>query len=1666
MSELPVVELPVVELIFQTVAGSPWEGSAVLRFNGENSQPFSVREGLTSKQRDDIRWYIEEFMSFPEGGNASRALDIESELAKYGRDLWNGLTKARDGERLLENFIRDVQHAGGGRLELRADTARDEVAFRTPWELMRVGGGDNGGDGTLLHQFGVTVVRRGKPNVIPTVGSLDTSGGLRVLAVVCRPDDTGFLDPRFTPEAIIDAVADNPQITLDFCRPGTLATLTKTLEDAMQAKQPYHVVHFDGHGTTLPTEAGIGALCFENDDESLDLVRATQFGDLMSRFKVPLVVLEACRTSTKTLARETVAGALVKQGVGSVVAMGHSVHVDMTRILMQSFYESVADRRSVGDALQAARNQVLSTKARRVRITADAPTVDLQDWFVPQLYQAGNDPVLVREPPARAAGRRRSKKKTAEPLFHGFGPEPKAGFHGRGRELHRLERLLLRERAIVIHAPGGMGKTTISREAANWWLRSGLFPDGAVFVSLEENLTVARLIEQTGVALEGHDFFKRPESERADWIAEQLADRRLLLVWDNFESVLPAFQESPDPNAAERRSLTGADGADSQPDSNAGERAPSPQPSPPDQISRTEDAGFGGEGASSPLRDDDRAEAPADVAPQVFLSHSSADKMLARRLAADLYDASVKVWFDEWEIETGDSITQKIQDGLRESDFVAVLLTRQSVEHAWVEKEWQSRIALEAATGRKLILPLKADDCELPPLLTDRAFADFTIEYAAGLKQLLRALGIAAAGNESRAGSHWPQTSPTGFEPIPNASESPDGTTAGGNRPYDEHIQARLAEFAKLADAWTKGKTRLLVTCRDPEVGLDSSGLSVRPFALGELLIEEGLMLLVGYLDKLSVPRSEREKRGWTADELRPIVQGALGHPLALELLTPHVKALGPQTVIDDLGQLLASSEQSHHEGRNRSIGYSLEFSIRHLTAASREVLPAIALLSGGCIDKMAQMVTGLDDTAWQTARAEFERLGLIRVDEPWLRPHPVLDVYASEPTAPEAGIDEASKTSAPGAGTDATSTEEPDRSSNAMPEASANGSRDALYERFLAAARKLCGEFDRMVRTPDSKVALGLLGGCEVVVRRAIALAVTRSQLEQAVFMADSLKMFLERTGRGSEGADLMTGLARHVNTSDTGGILMPEARWQDAADTGDPDAETLTKVESNLIREAAWARARTQATAGAKDLTRLLRRLDRVQHWDTRFERALTHRRLGRIRLEFEHHPSQAIASLQAATELFAKLEESGNIDTTNRAATLGDLANVFTDLGRFDEALAAAEQGMALDRQRKDDSAVARSLGQIAQILQQQGEYTQAEQRYDEARSAARAAGDDELIGILWQGLGVMLNGRNRPDEAVPALRQALDAFTRANDPGGQMNVLNSLGAADQRRGHAEAALAWYQRSLELAEQLDDLQGQAAARSNLAILLSDQAEAATDRQVRQTLLNQAISEERESLAIEQQLGHPANIAISHNNLADRLRLLAVARASSPSADGTESSPLEDIGGSSDDSRAGSPCHGAGAELLDEAENHAQTALDICERLRDPNTYQTLNLLAGIAEARGDTSAAAEWRARAEAAYAEAQERAGAPSLPPDLVLQLAGLALTARQQQLSLSDALTSAGADDPDAFLTQLDGMADWLRPHLVALADPQGKRPAISVPEKFKAAIDDAWEATR
>lgn len=126
----------------------------------------------------------------------------------------------------------------------------------------------------------------------------------------------------------------------------------------------------------------------------------------------------------------------------------------------------------------------------------------------------------------------------------------------------------------------------------------------------------------------------------------------------------------------------------------------------------------------------------------IFISHSSQDAVSSLRLAEDLKKAGLKVWLDEWDIAVGERITDKIQRGLTSADYLAVWLTRASVESGWVEREWQAKYHAEISSNSIMILPLLAEDCTIPILLSDKKYADFRSSYTTGLADLLRSVGL------------------------------------------------------------------------------------------------------------------------------------------------------------------------------------------------------------------------------------------------------------------------------------------------------------------------------------------------------------------------------------------------------------------------------------------------------------------------------------------------------------------------------------------------------------------------------------------------------------------------------------------------------------------------------------------------------------------------------------------------------------------------------------------------------------------------------------------------------------------------------------------------------------------------------------------------------------
>jgi hypothetical protein len=128
---------------------------------------------------------------------------------------------------------------------------------------------------------------------------------------------------------------------------------------------------------------------------------------------------------------------------------------------------------------------------------------------------------------------------------------------------------------------------------------------------------------------------------------------------------------------------------------------------------------------------------------RIFISHSSADKVIARQLANDLRDLGHDPWLDEYAIRVGESIPDKIEKGLQDAEFVVVLLTPDAVRSGWVDREWKAKYWEEVSAGRVMVLPALVRDCEIPLLLKPKKYADLR-NYATGLVQLMGAINPVA----------------------------------------------------------------------------------------------------------------------------------------------------------------------------------------------------------------------------------------------------------------------------------------------------------------------------------------------------------------------------------------------------------------------------------------------------------------------------------------------------------------------------------------------------------------------------------------------------------------------------------------------------------------------------------------------------------------------------------------------------------------------------------------------------------------------------------------------------------------------------------------------------------------------------------------------------------
>ena len=127
---------------------------------------------------------------------------------------------------------------------------------------------------------------------------------------------------------------------------------------------------------------------------------------------------------------------------------------------------------------------------------------------------------------------------------------------------------------------------------------------------------------------------------------------------------------------------------------------------------------------------------------QVFISYASADRTIATRIAESLSTAGLRVWFSEWELQPGDSIASRIEEGLAASDVLLVLLSPNAVQSNWVQHEWHADLDSQLRNRAVTLIPVLIDDCELPPALSDRKYIDLRTDFDNQIKVLIDQLDV------------------------------------------------------------------------------------------------------------------------------------------------------------------------------------------------------------------------------------------------------------------------------------------------------------------------------------------------------------------------------------------------------------------------------------------------------------------------------------------------------------------------------------------------------------------------------------------------------------------------------------------------------------------------------------------------------------------------------------------------------------------------------------------------------------------------------------------------------------------------------------------------------------------------------------------------------------
>lgn len=130
---------------------------------------------------------------------------------------------------------------------------------------------------------------------------------------------------------------------------------------------------------------------------------------------------------------------------------------------------------------------------------------------------------------------------------------------------------------------------------------------------------------------------------------------------------------------------------------------------------------------------------------KVFISYTQQDKNHAELIADRLRQAGHDVWYDEWKLRVGDNLIEKINQGLKETDALLVIISENSLRSKWVMHEFSALAFGELSTKNRRIIPVLVDKSTVPEYLARYFYVDLSERPEQGINRIVDALSESPA---------------------------------------------------------------------------------------------------------------------------------------------------------------------------------------------------------------------------------------------------------------------------------------------------------------------------------------------------------------------------------------------------------------------------------------------------------------------------------------------------------------------------------------------------------------------------------------------------------------------------------------------------------------------------------------------------------------------------------------------------------------------------------------------------------------------------------------------------------------------------------------------------------------------------------------------------------